>query len=1005
MLQHDSTTPDRWSFHGVLRSLSPLQRPLLHSAGVLAFYTSLFCFFFSPILVSGRLLAPGDGAVFFLPAFYAKRTLWSPLIFSGFPVAAEPQINTFYPIAWFLSRLGAWNAFVLAAYVMAASFCYGYVFTLTRSVLASLIGGMVYSMSGFFMAHLGHTAMVHGAAWIPLLLWALERSRHARSRVWVTIASVAVAHCGLCAHPQMLVYGLGLSAAYVAVMGWNAPAGRCWYYGSSLAAVIAGLGLAAVQLVPTAELARISQRAELNFRDFVSGGLPPREVIQLLFPYVFGSGLPNLYQMPHFGTWSLTETTGYVGILPLMLAMIAAASSLSDLAAHSDPTRPPEASGVRAGSGPAEPTPTAGPSHARHPFTWFWVGVAVLTGLLALGAATPLAEVMYRVPGYNAFRLPGRHFVIMALAVAILAGIGVAALQAEASAGERLAKRAALVVVALVVGGGLAIVRSQSQIRAAAAAHGIADLRLWPWQNPAVGVPLAMAVLSAGMTVWYSRGVTSRWRSALLCFFVVVDLGSFGWFYEWRFSAPDHTILEAPAVLQPYKQQVLSSNARVFPFEGYLAKVQGAVPNLNRLWEIPSANGFSPLMLKRYALALPWQDAASLTADNQVLDLLATRYLLIERGTSYQEGFEWDGQADVVIEDGRSRFEERTIPDVWATQIGIVAALGNSIDVADGDPVGLLRVTTADGEVITRAIRAGYEVSEWAYDRADVRPVVRHRRAVIFDSSAVHDDEHGTFAGHRYVAVFDLNGSRRVRGIEIECTKSAPVSILVRQVSLRDERTGASYPLSAGFTDILRWRQVDNLNGVAVYENLRVMPRAWIVPAVVTLKPDEILATIQHSRMPDGTRFDPWRVALVEEPLELVSSGSGPQKEVAVVRLSDTRAEVRVRSAAEAFLVLSDVDYPGWQAAIDGRPTHLYTTNYLLRGVVIPPGDHEVEFTFRPSSLYLGVGISGLSLFGLFAAPFLSRRIPHPLLSSRAASPKSASLRDRAGAGLPQTRS
>jgi len=37
-------------------------------------------------------------------------------------------------------------------------------------------------------------------------------------------------------------------------------------------------------------------------------------------------------------------------------------SSLSDLAARSDPTRPPEASGVRAGSGPAEPTPGAAPS-------------------------------------------------------------------------------------------------------------------------------------------------------------------------------------------------------------------------------------------------------------------------------------------------------------------------------------------------------------------------------------------------------------------------------------------------------------------------------------------------------------------------------------------------------------------------------------------------------------------------------------------------------------------
>jgi mRNA-degrading endonuclease RelE of RelBE toxin-antitoxin system len=58
----------------------------------------------------------------------------------------------------------------------------------------------------------------------------------------------------------------------------------------------------------------------------------------------------------------------------------------------------------------------------------FWLVAAFLTGLLALGDATPLARIMYAVPGYNWFRCPARHFVETTLALATLAGLGIAAM-------------------------------------------------------------------------------------------------------------------------------------------------------------------------------------------------------------------------------------------------------------------------------------------------------------------------------------------------------------------------------------------------------------------------------------------------------------------------------------------------------------------------------------------------------------------------------------------------
>jgi uncharacterized membrane protein YfhO len=49
----------------------------------------------------------------------------------------------------------------------------------------------------------------------------------------------------------------------------------------------------------------------------------------------------------------------------------------------------------------------------------------------------------------------------------------------------------------------------------------------------------------------------------------------------------------------------------------------------------------------------------------------------------------------------------------------------------------------------------------------------------------------------------------------------------------------------------------------------------------------------------------------------------------------------------------SEIHYPkGWTATIDGKEAPIVRVNYLLRGLEIPAGEHEVVFTFAPSSYY-----------------------------------------------------
>src|SRR5215510_9793537 len=250
-------------------ALQPLRAStLVHAMAVLGGFTILYIIFFAPVLFSNRLLAPGDGIIYFLPNFASPRVFWDTAIWGGFPAVGDSQLMLWYPPAILYSLFGAagYQPFLVTGFVLASSFTYGFTFSITQSRLAATLGGCVYGMSGFMMAHLGHAAMIHSAAWLPLIIWSLsELKRKAMIRWWLIIAAVAVACGALAGHPQIFVYTLVLAGAFAIVTGWRAESGRWRYLVVSLLTLALGVGLAAVQLIPTAELADHSWRAALGY--------------------------------------------------------------------------------------------------------------------------------------------------------------------------------------------------------------------------------------------------------------------------------------------------------------------------------------------------------------------------------------------------------------------------------------------------------------------------------------------------------------------------------------------------------------------------------------------------------------------------------------------------------------------------------------------------------------------------------------------------------------------
>jgi uncharacterized membrane protein YfhO len=90
---------------------------------------------------------------------------------------------------------------------------------------------------------------------------------------------------------------------------------------------------------------------------------------------------------------------------------------------------------------------------------------------------------------------------------------------------------------------------------------------------------------------------------------------------------------------------------------------------------------------------------------------------------------------------------------------------------------------------------------------------------------------------------------------------------------------------------------------------------------------------------------------------------------------------------APAYLVFSEVWYPGWRAWVDGQEVPILKANFAFRAVPLPQaGEHVVAMRFEPQSVWAGLSITVITLLALAAyAAYagLSRRSPQEAHEAR----------------------
>ena len=121
-----------------------------------------------------------------------------------------------------------------------------------------------------------------------------------------------------------------------------------------------------------------------------------------------------------------------------------------------------------------------------------------------------------------------------------------------------------------------------------------------------------------------------------------------------------------------------------------------------------------------------------------------------------------------------------------------------------------------------------------------------------------------------------------------------------------------------------------------------------------------------------GCRLMLPRDVVVAQPLALgPAPGSGS---ATLVELEPQRVRIQAECAQACLVVLTDLDYPGWRATVDGEPSAIVTSNGLYRGVVVPAGRHEIEHRYRPVAFTRGAVAGALLLCATLGAALWARR-------------------------------
>lgn len=139
-------------------------------------------------------------------------------------------------------------------------------------------------------------------------------------------------------------------------------------------------------------------------------------------------------------------------------------------------------------------------------------------------------------------------------------------------------------------------------------------------------------------------------------------------------------------------------------------------------------------------------------------------------------------------------------------------------------------------------------------------------------------------------------------------------------------------------------------------QNPKALGNAWFVNSYkMVANADEEIAAMKTLKSENE--------AVIDKRFEEYVKGKNFTKDtIGFIELTEYEPnylKYQTKANTEQLTVFSEIYYDkGWHAYIDGEKVPYFRVNYVLRAMVLPAGEHTVEFKFEPTSYYMGNKVS-----------------------------------------------
>lgn len=550
----------------------------------------------------------------------------------------------------------------------------------------------------------------------------------------------------------------------------------------------------------------------------------------------------------------------------------------------------------------------------------FWKVLVIIFLILMMGGNLGIHKILvYVLPGFKYFRLPSRYVFLVHLGVLVLAGFGVARLLAVKQAGEFIGFTRGLAVII----GGLFLI----MISLVAVSH--LDVIKDREQISLILQSMTGVILFLAATWFVFRRVQEGKTGDSLRFFIVAVVVLDLVFY-YPSVGLNFNIVKSEKEYGPDPSEVTAGMDRIARDLGHLS-AEGPCRILIRLdgvrtpWERDISqsafyrhrvrsfypnDGYPERLHPLGFWQLVWGE--KLIEMPRAINLLGVKYLENGRPEISAKRSRWD-----LL--GFSQAAIRLNPGEKVSQLTLEA----HIDGLEGKAPGL--VVAEIGLVEGTQLKGSWPITLEQFSKKEPLKISLAEPL-----------------GATEMLMASVNPEGKVR-IEKVLINGNPVSDTLETTPVRS------------------W----------LVRNEHPQPLAYFVSRATVFKDQSAYLETLYSE-------DPSRCVLFREtppgyqaPARMTTDPGG---EVKILNWGDEEVRLQVNAQRPGYLVMTQAAFPGWTARVDNQKIPILKAYGFLTALPIPPGSHQVRFTYQEPWVVAGLVISPLWVIGLVVWPFWRRR-------------------------------